>query len=474
VLAVGAALATAGSARAQREGAARGDKAERELPVPALFGRVSPSVVVVEAAAGKERVQGSGVVIGPGQAVTNYHVVSGVTAVEVRQGERRWTATVEAIEPKYDLAILRMRDFDLPRVSMRPSAALVVGERVYAVGAPRGLELTLSDGLISALRRDRPDKPDKGDKGAAAPADGGPALIQTTVPISPGSSGGGLFDAQGRLVGITTFSRVESQNLNFAHPTEWIESLRAPKLGGPDGGAGGPTAARPAPRYTLTQRPKTLRCRIDTRAVWGLFTGGAEMLESKHALLDIEIDRFQNQTPSFTGAFMGELPFGDLVLADMSREAGFLLFTGTEGNKGGSEYFFSMDEDGRFRLTLLKGFDFHGQLRVRASSGSCEALEPAKPKLLVADDHSEERCGRGDVEACLAAGAAVEHKNPTSALSLYLRGCDQARPGDRAARTSATVKSCIEAARLCDSMGHRIRANELRARVQQIQGGGGD
>ena len=52
-------------------------------------------------------------------------------------------------------------------------------------------------------------------------------MLQTTAPVSPGSSGGGLFDAQARLIGIMTFTATGGQNLNFAHPTEWIEALRA-------------------------------------------------------------------------------------------------------------------------------------------------------------------------------------------------------------------------------------------------------
>lgn len=462
-------------ARAEKGADKHADKTERELPVPALFGRVSPSVVVIDAR-GKERLQGSGVVVGVGQVVTNYHVINGATSIEVRQGERRWTATAEAIDPKRDLAILAMKSFDLPRVTLRASSALVVGERVYAVGAPRGLELTLSDGLISALRRDRPDKPeknDKADKNAPAPPDG-PPLIQTTVPISPGSSGGGLFDAQGRLVGITTFSARGSQNLNFAHPTEWIEALRAPTSGA--GGAGGAAAAPPpAPPYTLTQRPKTIRCHVDTRAVWGLFSGGAEMLESTPVSLDVEVYRFQGQTPAFNGSSsLGEVPYGDLVLSDMSREAGFIQFTGTPTSRGASDYFFSIDDDGKFRLTLLRAFDFHGQLRVRASSGSCVPFDPPKPRPLPPDAQAEAMCERGEIDGCLAAGAAVEAKNKMSALSLYLKGCDQGRPNDKIVRARSAAKSCSEAARLCDSLGYRSRAADLLEKSDAIKRRSGD
>jgi hypothetical protein len=82
-----------------------------------------------------------------------------------------------------------------------------VGEKVFAIGNPRALEVTLSEGLISGLRGEWAD---------------GSHVVQTTAPISPGSSGGGLFDAEGRLVGITTFQRRDSQNLNFALPSDWI------------------------------------------------------------------------------------------------------------------------------------------------------------------------------------------------------------------------------------------------------------
>lgn len=96
-----------------------------------------------------------------------------------------------------------------PVQGIRISETLRVGERVFAVGAPEGLELTLSEGIVSRLERAEPltdGKPESVKR------------IQTTAPISPGSSGGGLFDQQGNLIGITTSSVVGGQNLNFALP----------------------------------------------------------------------------------------------------------------------------------------------------------------------------------------------------------------------------------------------------------------
>ena len=74
-----------------------------------------------------------------------------------------------------------------------------VGERVYTIGAPSGLERTLGEGLISGLRTTEEGK-----------------LIQTSAPISPGSSGGGLFDSSGHLIGVTSFLLKDAQSLNFA------------------------------------------------------------------------------------------------------------------------------------------------------------------------------------------------------------------------------------------------------------------
>jgi hypothetical protein len=98
-------------------------------------------------------------------------------------------------------------------VRLGKTAGLKVGDPVYAVGAPQGLELSLSEGIVSQLRG------------------GPPPIIQTTVAISPGSSGGGLFNAEGELVGITTFQLKEGQNLNFALPVEWIGSIVKGKTG---------------------------------------------------------------------------------------------------------------------------------------------------------------------------------------------------------------------------------------------------
>ena len=175
-----------------------------------VFKLVSPSVFIVEAldAADEVTAFGSGVAVAPDQIVTNQHVVAGAIKLRVRQGENSWPAEVTHSNAEHDLVRLRVEGLTVQVVQVRLSSTLEVGEVVYAIGAPKGLELTFSDGLISALRDF---------------SEG--LVIQTTAAISSGSSGGGLFDDRGRLVGITTSMLLEGQNLNFAVPGDWVLAL---------------------------------------------------------------------------------------------------------------------------------------------------------------------------------------------------------------------------------------------------------
>lgn len=185
-----------------------------------IFKKLSPSLFVVEDLDKDNGMNprvvaiGSAVAIAPDEVVTNRHVITAGFAWRIRQGDKTWPANIAWIDPNHDLALLRVPGLHAEPVALQESPA-IVGERVYAIGAPEGLELTLSEGLISGLRVFQ---------------DG--HVIQTTTPISPGSSGGGLFDRYGKLTGITSFGLVEGQNLNFALPVGWVQAL--PKH---DGGA---------------------------------------------------------------------------------------------------------------------------------------------------------------------------------------------------------------------------------------------
>lgn len=178
-----------------------------------LFRRMSPSVWVVRTldAQGKSLETGSGVVIDQGRLVTNCHVLAKAATVLVKHENVTFQAELEFPDTERDLCSVKVANFTAPAVQIAPIDTLRVGQKIYAIGTPYGFEQTLSDGLVSALRRG---------KGEAV------EFIQISAPTSPGSSGGGLFDEQGRLVGITTAGMTgTAQNLNFARPAQWILDL---------------------------------------------------------------------------------------------------------------------------------------------------------------------------------------------------------------------------------------------------------
>ncbi len=176
-----------------------------------LYATNAPSVVVVESvgANGQPFGRGSGVVIGPQRVITNCHVIERAVSVRVKSGAAEFTATSGTSDTYLDLCILQVDGLPASEVKRGSAKNLQVGQTVYAIGAPQGLDRTLSQGLISALR----ETPEG-------------TVIQTSAAISPGSSGGGLFDVEGRLIGITTFQTKAGQNLNFAVPVDWLDNMR--------------------------------------------------------------------------------------------------------------------------------------------------------------------------------------------------------------------------------------------------------
>ena len=186
-----------------------------------VFAEVAGSVVVVLAldSSGEKQAQGSGVVVGQNEVATNCHVIDKAESVVVRQAADsdggqtyRMDARILTRDDGRDLCLLFVDELSKPPAAPVATAGaakeLTVGEEVFAIGAPEGLELSMSRGIVSQLRGKR-----------AAP------LVQTDAAISPGSSGGGLFNENAELVGITTF-KWKGENLNFAIPAEWIGDLQ--------------------------------------------------------------------------------------------------------------------------------------------------------------------------------------------------------------------------------------------------------
>lgn len=171
---------------------------------------------------------GSGFAIPPtGYILTNAHVIRGESWLEVilPTGERRHVASVVMEDPSRDLAVLSVAPAPSTTVVLGDSDAAKVGERVVVIGSPRGLRQTVTDGILSQIR---------------SPGEREITLLQTTAPISPGSSGGPLFNDRGEVIGIVSFSFRESQNLNFAVGINEVKKLLGIPL------ARGPSRSLPA------------------------------------------------------------------------------------------------------------------------------------------------------------------------------------------------------------------------------------
>lgn len=188
----------------------------RRYTVPALVAAMAPAVVFIGNvdASGKVVSIGSGFVVDAnGLIVTNYHVIEGAEAAQVKMKDGEIYDRVEVVDfdTRRDLAVLKIRAFKpLPTVKLGDSGRIEIGEDVVAIGNPHGLEHTVSAGVISAIRQAE-----------------GYRLLQISVPISPGSSGGPLFNMNGEVVGITSSGIVGegAQNLNFAVPVDYVRPL---------------------------------------------------------------------------------------------------------------------------------------------------------------------------------------------------------------------------------------------------------
>ncbi len=184
-----------------------GDPKKTQLDPEELFNRMNGSIwTVISEKIGSRKgadiaSQGSAVAIDLNTLLTNCHVIKNSQTIHLVQGRSRMTAIVVSADEKTDRCVLKIAENALTGFAERGRdfGDLRVGERVYTIGSPGGLERTLGDGIISGLRTIESMR-----------------LIQTTAPISPGSSGGGLFDQAGNLIGITTLFFEGGQNLNFA------------------------------------------------------------------------------------------------------------------------------------------------------------------------------------------------------------------------------------------------------------------
>ncbi len=207
----------------------RGDLAEDEKATIELFRRASPSVVYITTLARQAvglfdveevpRGTGSGFVWDrSGDVVTNFHVIQGASAARVTlHDQSEWPASLVGAAPDQDLAVLRIQapPGKLSPILVGESRTLQVGQKVFAIGNPFGLDFTLTTGVVSALGRNirsltgrRIDD-----------------VIQTDAAINPGNSGGPLLDSAGRLIGVNTqiaSPSGASVGIGFAVPVDTV------------------------------------------------------------------------------------------------------------------------------------------------------------------------------------------------------------------------------------------------------------
>jgi S1-C subfamily serine protease len=153
---------------------------------------------------------GSGVIVAAdGVIITNNHCVDDADSIEVTLADgRRFVATLTGADDKTDLAVLRIDATGLPTATWGDSDSLEVGEMVWAIGNPYGLDRTLTYGIVSALGR----------RGMVGNSFGD--FLQTDASINPGNSGGPLVDVHGSIMGITTaIARPDSKGIGFAIPS---------------------------------------------------------------------------------------------------------------------------------------------------------------------------------------------------------------------------------------------------------------
>lgn len=173
----------------------------------------SKAVVVIEALDERGSIigQGSGFIVTPnGAVVSNLHVVRGAASLRVKlpSGDAYKTADLVDVDEAKDIVIIKIKGFKLPSVTLGDSDKVETGDAIVAISSPEGLTNSLSTGVISGVRRMEAHR-----------------VFQITAPISRGSSGGALFNANGEIIGIVTSLLKSGQNINFAVPINYARGM---------------------------------------------------------------------------------------------------------------------------------------------------------------------------------------------------------------------------------------------------------
>ncbi|HEU4387585.1 MAG TPA: S1C family serine protease [Blastocatellia bacterium] len=175
--------------------------------------RALPSVVALVMDTGRpgEKSYGSGFFVSSDVVATNFHVVEGTIggyAKIVGQEAQYDVLGFVALDTSHDLALLKLKGGFAKPLSVGDSNVVAIGDEIFAVGNPKGLEGTFSQGIVSSIRKQGSD-----------------SLIQITAPISPGSSGGPVVNQSGDVIGVAVGSVRDGQALNFAIPIKYLKPM---------------------------------------------------------------------------------------------------------------------------------------------------------------------------------------------------------------------------------------------------------
>jgi S1-C subfamily serine protease len=184
---------------------------QAELKPEQVYSAVSPSIVAldVENAAGKHFVGNAFLAAGGRLAVTAWHVVHDARRVEARFSDNQQVTVAGVVDKneQLDLALLQLEADPRPRLTLASSTPRI-GSRVYVFGAPRGLDFSISEGLVSQIH-----------------TLDGVRYYQLSCPISPGDSGGPVLNDRGEVIGVISWRKADAENVGFAIPSSEVARL---------------------------------------------------------------------------------------------------------------------------------------------------------------------------------------------------------------------------------------------------------
>lgn len=284
--------------------------------------------------------QGSGFLIASdGVGVTNFHVIKDASSADVKLGDGRLyhLLAVHAYNEDRDIAVFQLGRkmslgiepaMNLPYLDLS-SEEVHIGDRITAVGSPEGLSNSLSDGLVSAIR-----------------TDGAEQFLQITAPISPGSSGGPVFNLKGQVVAVTSFQFSDGQNLNFAIPIREVSEISGRRANLPLGQLYALLHKSDHPRAIVKEQPSgpegnTINSERST-GLTGRFSGTVHNLSvDRTAQFSILIEEQEGiiqgcvevTSPLYgSGPLRGNVNGGD-VQFDVTSPSYFLQFKGRRSGK---------------------------------------------------------------------------------------------------------------------------------------------